>query len=84
MTATFTHKVAKGCHWVRTLHPYDLAEYHWAYSPDGKAWGVYRDQGMGLQYRCILVDTLRTGDASEVAERLRELNKGVLSHIDRT
>lgn len=67
------HSVSGRHQWVRTIHPYDLAQYHFAHSLDGKRWNIYRGtEFKGRDY----------GTPKHISFILRELDKSVAPHID--
>jgi len=75
---------AAGERWVRTYHPYDLADYHWAFSRDGEIWAIYlgeRRMNSGPVYcgRAFC-------DAHGVVEVLRtyDRERGISARIDKS
>lgn len=75
------HKIddATGQQWVTTLHPYDLAEYHWAFSINGRQWLVCLDMGYGRKPK--IVATVE-GTPESVLVSMREYDKSIKSCID--
>lgn len=71
--------------WVSTIHPCDMARYHYAHSRDGKHWAIYREAGFAYgtgpvpqpQHKVTLI-----GTPEKALEVLRDLDKGVAAHID--
>lgn len=79
------HKVSNGNHWIETIHPCDMARYHYAHSRDGVRWGIYREAPM--TYGTMTPrspEYLRTegGSPEHILFILRELDKSVAPHID--
>jgi len=62
---------------VKSFHPYDESEYHWATSKNGENWSIYLDINA--------VDSIKTEkeDFKKVADKLAELDKskGIKSRI---
>lgn len=76
--ASLTIWVETGWRNLKTIHPYDLQNYHEAASKDGQKWFIQR-----------MLDTGRTlgefrGDVVAVLAHLRELDAPLQSHIDRS
>jgi hypothetical protein len=74
----------RGEAWVRTHHPYDLADYHWAFSRDGEVWEIY------LGERRMHTNPVFCGrafcDATGVVEVLRTFDRkaSIKSCIDKS
>lgn len=62
-------------HWLRTYHPYDLAEYHWAWSRDGRVWMIFRDHGMGANHRREQAATVASDNPAVVIFNMVELDR---------
>lgn len=73
------HKVSGTDQWVETIHPYDLARYHFAHSSDGLRWDIYReaDHTHIGDYKGSV-----TGGPMEALKACRELDATVTAHID--
>ena len=67
-------------HWVTTLHPYDLTNYHWAFSEDGECWLICRDFGGGDRR----VVTKAWCDAAGALRVLRHYDRDLKPCIDRS
>jgi hypothetical protein len=65
---------ANGRHWVQTIHPYDLAEYHYAFSSDGRRWQILWKQK--------LVTTITTTDPTQVLRVVKEYDRDIVARID--
>lgn len=79
------HKVSGSHQWVVTVHPYDLARYHYAHSRDGMRWDIYRDAPMtyaGMTPRGPEYIRTEGGSPEHILWILRELDKSVAAHID--
>jgi hypothetical protein len=64
-------------HWIRTHHPYDMTEYHYAHSADGESWNIFRE-GSGY------LGSFRTTDPAAVVAKLKAADKaaGLVARID--
>lgn len=79
------HSVSGSHQWVKTIHPYDMARYHYAHSFDGNRWDVYREApftyGMSAPRRPEHKGTF-VGTPDTILTTLRELDQSVAPHID--
>lgn len=85
LAADASHDVSGSHQWVKTIHPYDMARYHYAHSFDGMRWDIYREQGFLLaRMQPRGPEYIRTehGSPEFVLSVLRELDKSVTAHID--
>jgi hypothetical protein len=74
-----------GQYWLRTIHPYDLTEYHWAYSDGGIDWQIYLTVAPGTRWaKHERRAWFRNTDPARVVEKLREFDRqaGLQAHID--
>lgn len=69
---------------IRTIHPYDLTDYHEAYSDDGVYWRICRDIGGTWKPKIKEITSVITKDAHRVVALLRMLDKPLKANIDRS
>ncbi len=74
--------VTESGYWIRTYHPFDLAEYHWAHSADGARWEIYRGDGMRYNHRRTHAGTVTTADPNVVVDQLRKYDAAVYPMMD--
>jgi hypothetical protein len=77
--ASMTVVHATGMQFVRTIHPYDLAEYHYATSPDGQKWHINRIVGRELKGFGFF-----TGTPDDVVTELRRRDAPIPAQMDRS
>ncbi len=77
--ASMTTIHATGAKSIRTIHPYDLAEYHYAASTDGHSWQICRIVG-----RDIETFGRFTGTPDEVVTELQRRDAPIKARIDRS
>ena len=77
---------------ITSIHPYDLAEYHWAYSKnDGRTFDIILNTKKIKTITTKSWERVEDGDLiyptftwAEIANELSKLDKKVKPHIDRT
>jgi hypothetical protein len=65
-----------GERYVNTSHPYDLTDYHWAKSLDGRAWRIFN--GQGYEVATLL------GKATDALAQMRLLDRKLTPNMDRS